>query len=84
MANVWIDGSNSWDLHLLHNLNDLEISEWATLSHNLSFVRICTTSDTWTCTIDPSLNFTIKSLMADLVGRGLVDSTSKDLYHIVW
>lgn len=79
---MWIDGSNSWDLHLCCNLNDLEIFEWATLSHLLSLVRIRPTSNTWIWPINPSLTFTVKFLMANLVGS--VESPRKDLYSIVW
>lgn len=82
VADVWIDGSTSQDLHLCRNLNDLEISELATLSHHLSSVRIHSTSDTWTWPIDPSLTLTVKSLMANMVGS--VDSPREDLYSIVW
>lgn len=79
---MWIDGSNSWDLHLCCNLNDLEIFGWATLSHLLSLVRIRPTSNTWIWPINPSLTFTVKFLMANLVGS--VESPRKDLYSIVW
>lgn len=47
MANVWISSSNAWDLNLRRNLIELEIAEWASLSHHLAFVRLTSSPDAW-------------------------------------
>lgn len=50
-------------------------------SHLLSS-RFCLSSKTWAWRNDPSMNFTVKSLLADLVGT--IDPLLKDLYIVIW
>ncbi|XP_038891595.1 uncharacterized protein LOC120080986 [Benincasa hispida] len=45
MAILWNSSSHAWDLNLRHNLTELEIAEWTTLSHYLLSVRLCSSLD---------------------------------------
>lgn len=47
VADVWIKESEAWDLHLHHNLNDLETLERAALSQLLFSVRFQLSPDFW-------------------------------------
>lgn len=67
MANVWTSSSRAWDLNLCRNLIELEIAEWL-------LYRITWLLSDWAPLLILGfglwihLTFTVKSLMAALVG----------------
>lgn len=64
------------------NLNDLEIIEWANLSHLLSSIVLRNLDDYWSWPLDPSNNFTVKSLMEALVGTPTPSANGH--YSVIW
>lgn len=68
VANVWVPSTSSWNLNLWRNLTELEVIEWASLSRYLAPIKLHPFSDSWLWPLDPSSNFIVKSLIANLVG----------------
>lgn len=64
-----------------HNLTELEITEWALLTLHLTSIRLRSSLDSWLWPLNPSLNFTVKPLMTDLVGA--LDFVLSDLYCVI-
>lgn len=81
VADVWISSSNAWGFASSSQLNDLKITEWASLTHRLSSVRFHSSPDSWIWSLDSSMLLLSFSWLTWCVGAW---STLFCFYYVIW